>query len=144
FIFLMSGGSPVEQPAGTYSLRNHGKLIRSITAADYHRYRGYEARGFSGHWMLFYSLSLTTIVSAARCRENARERAVRTARSSVARVSGALPIQLEYTSRGGVVLPIWLHHTLVLGSRAFCWLAFPLLVGITFMPWLRTHLGQVE
>jgi hypothetical protein len=144
FIFLMSGGSPVEQPTGTYSLRTHGKLIRPITEAEYHRYRGYIARGFSGHWMLFYSLSLTTLVSAAQARRHASHRAARSARGPTAGPPAGSPIQLEYTSRGGVVLPVWVHYTLVLASRIFCWLGFPLAVGLTFMPWLRTHLSNID
>lgn len=52
FIELMKDGGPAVQD-GKYYLRNHGKISREITRAEYKRYCAYEVRGFSGHWMIF-------------------------------------------------------------------------------------------
>jgi hypothetical protein len=66
FIFLMREGSPHQREDGTYALTDHGRTVREISAEEFHRRQGYVARGFSGHWMLFYSASLVALVSAVR------------------------------------------------------------------------------
>ncbi len=40
---------------GKYVQQNHGRVIKEITETEYNQLRAWEARGFSGHWMLFYS-----------------------------------------------------------------------------------------
>lgn len=67
FIILTHAGSPYKEN-GRYVLRDHGKFVRSITQAQYHRYRAYEVRGFSGHWVFFYLAAVTTLVSGIRYR----------------------------------------------------------------------------
>jgi hypothetical protein len=66
FIYLimvvMGGGTPEKEPGG-YVLRNHGTLVRKISEQEYHRYRAYIMRGFSGHWVLFYALAMTMAAS---------------------------------------------------------------------------------
>jgi hypothetical protein len=52
--FLLTGGGTAEIRNGEFVLLNHGKLIRHLTEAEYHRQQIYEARGFSGHWLVFY------------------------------------------------------------------------------------------
>jgi hypothetical protein len=52
--FLLAGGGTAEMRNGEFVLLNHGKLIRHLTEAEYHRQQIYEARGFSGHWLVFY------------------------------------------------------------------------------------------
>ena len=49
-----------------FELTSHGHFIRAISEEEYHRYRGWEIRGFSGHWMVFYSASLMMLTSAYR------------------------------------------------------------------------------
>jgi hypothetical protein len=66
FIFLMRDGSPTRREDGTYAVTDHGRVVREISAGEFHRRQGYVARGFSGHWMLFYSAALTMLVSSAR------------------------------------------------------------------------------
>ena len=66
FIFLMREGSPTRRDDGTYAITNHGHTLREISAEEFHRRQGYVARGFSGHWMLFYSASLLALVSRLR------------------------------------------------------------------------------
>ena len=58
FLILMEGGGP-EAKKGTFYLETHGQEIREITKEEYHRFRAYEVRGFSGHWMLFSLFSTT-------------------------------------------------------------------------------------
>ena len=70
FIVLMRHGGPSRGENGEFALTEHGRLIRKISEEEFHRYRAYEARGFSGHWMAFYSLSAAMLVSAARRADN--------------------------------------------------------------------------
>jgi hypothetical protein len=67
FIILVEGGSPHEHD-GKYFLNSHGTVVRELSEAEYHRQCAYVVRGFSGHWMLFSSASLMTLVGAARLR----------------------------------------------------------------------------
>jgi hypothetical protein len=53
-IFVLLGGHSPTVRNGAYALSDHGRVVRTISEHDYHRYRAYEARLFSGHWMLFY------------------------------------------------------------------------------------------
>jgi hypothetical protein len=55
FLYNVEGGSP-DIRDGRYVLANHGKIIRELTEDEYHIQRVYVARGFSGHWILFYLL----------------------------------------------------------------------------------------
>lgn len=52
FASLMEGGTPAICN-GKYCLQNHGRLIRNITQEEFNRFRAYQVRGFSGHWMFF-------------------------------------------------------------------------------------------
>lgn len=51
FAALVPGSPAVEN--GTFVLQSHGRKIREISEEEYRRFRAYEVRGFSGHWMLF-------------------------------------------------------------------------------------------
>jgi hypothetical protein len=56
FMRHTDGGVPaIEQ--GQYVLKNHGKLLRSLTASEYTTYRTNEICGFSGLWLLLYFVS---------------------------------------------------------------------------------------
>ena len=50
---VLADGSPGER-AGKLVLEDHGRLVREITESEYHRYKAYELRSFSGHWLLLY------------------------------------------------------------------------------------------
>jgi hypothetical protein len=63
---LLKGGAPAEE-GGYYYLKSHGSVLRELTAEEYARYRGFEMRLFSGHWMLFYALGV--LGSHALCRD---------------------------------------------------------------------------
>ena len=66
FIFLVREGSSTRREDGTYAITDHGRTVREISAEEFHRRQAYVARGFSGHWMLFYSASLLALVSSLR------------------------------------------------------------------------------
>ncbi|HSA32642.1 MAG TPA: hypothetical protein P5077_02840 [bacterium] len=52
FAISMEGSPSIEE--GKYILHDHGRLIRELTAEEYHRFVAKELRGFSGHWLIFY------------------------------------------------------------------------------------------
>ena len=51
-IKLLEFESP-EAADGRYVLQNHGKRLRDLTEAEYHRMRAYEVRLFSTGWVVF-------------------------------------------------------------------------------------------
>jgi len=55
FFSLSQGGTP-EVTAGGYVLSDHGRVIQTLTEAEYWRQKAYILRGFSGHWMFFFLL----------------------------------------------------------------------------------------
>jgi len=63
FLFSMSllqGGGP-NIINGEYVLSNHGKILRTLTEVEYYKFQAHELRAFSGHWMLFFSVSITIL-----------------------------------------------------------------------------------
>jgi hypothetical protein len=70
FVSMMSHlkeGSPRERN-GSYELHDHGRFVRTLTKDEFDQYRAYEARGFSGHWMLFYAASVCMHIQVRRLR----------------------------------------------------------------------------
>ncbi|MFC5431087.1 hypothetical protein ACFPTO_20110 [Paraburkholderia denitrificans] len=66
YVCLVSmDGNPAIK-AGQYVLENHGRIVRSLSAAEYTSLRARVARGFSGHWMLFY---FAAVAYFAFCRD---------------------------------------------------------------------------
>lgn len=58
YLFMMaSGGGGPHFEDGKYILQNHGNFIRELTKAEYIKLKANELRGFSGHWLLFYSFA---------------------------------------------------------------------------------------
>lgn len=53
FLLHTEGGSASAE-GGKYLLKDHGRLIREITATEFAAFRANEVRGFSGHWLVFY------------------------------------------------------------------------------------------
>lgn len=78
FIALMEGGSPSVKN-GKYILHSHGHKIRDITKEEYQRFRAYEVRGFSGHWIIFSIVPMTYFLTVhprlSRVIESEREKA---------------------------------------------------------------------
>lgn len=62
FASMTKDGSP-DIISGNYVISNHGRIVRVISHDEYEKYRSYEVRGFSGHWMIFYFFSATVLVS---------------------------------------------------------------------------------
>jgi hypothetical protein len=46
---------------GQYILENHGTFIKILTEAEYNHFQANIVRGFSGHWLLFYSFVATLL-----------------------------------------------------------------------------------
>jgi elongation factor Tu len=67
FIVLVEGGGP-DKRDGKYFLTSHGRVLRELSEAEYHRQQAYVVRGFSGHWMMFSSAALTMLVGTLRRR----------------------------------------------------------------------------
>jgi hypothetical protein len=134
FWLVCGSGGPTQEPNGTYSLSSHGRIIRQITAAEYHRARGYEFRGFSSWWMLCYSLALTLLMSQINRRKMADEPVVPKT------LSGASPFALQYPLQGGVAMPIWLHRTMLLFCIMFGWIGVPFLAATYVLPLLGKFL----
>ena len=53
FMHFNEGGVP-EIENGKFVLKNHGAVIRPLTESEYRLQNAYVARGFSGHWLVFY------------------------------------------------------------------------------------------
>lgn len=60
FSQVSEGGGP-SIVDGQYVLQNHGHIIKQLTYDEYQHYQANELRGFSGHWMAFYSLALAVL-----------------------------------------------------------------------------------
>ncbi|GAA4840690.1 hypothetical protein [Algivirga pacifica] len=59
FLFMQSGGGGVPSIIdGKYVINNHGNIIKELTEAEFFKMKANEIRGFSGHWIAFYSLSM--------------------------------------------------------------------------------------
>lgn len=76
FMGTMEGGPSIRD--GKYILSNHGNIIRELSFEEYQLYRRREVKGFSGHWMLFYSAALLLSNPFRKKKENlpAKEREI--------------------------------------------------------------------
>ena len=71
FAFILTGGGKTIERDGKHFLTRGGAIVRELSEAEYRRHQAYVVRGFSGHWMLFVSASLTMLVGAAKLRRAA-------------------------------------------------------------------------
>lgn len=71
FAFILTGGGKTFERDGKHFLTRGGAIVRELSEAEYRRHQAYVVRGFSGHWMLFASASLTMLVGAAKLRRAA-------------------------------------------------------------------------
>jgi hypothetical protein len=55
FVHRSDGGTPALEQ-GQYVLKDHGRLLRPLSASEYAGYRANEIRGFSGLWLLLYAV----------------------------------------------------------------------------------------
>lgn len=55
---------------GEHVLLNHGKVIKTITAAENLQYRALEIRGFSGHWIAFSGAVAAILFPPAKTNAN--------------------------------------------------------------------------
>jgi hypothetical protein len=68
FAFFLTGGGKTFERDGKHFLIRGGAIVRELNDAEYRRHQAYVVRGFSGHWMMFASASLTMLVGAAKLR----------------------------------------------------------------------------
>jgi len=60
-IFMKSQPYTPDIENGGYVLRNHGQIIKTLTEQEYHHYKAVTLRGFSGHWIAFYGISMALL-----------------------------------------------------------------------------------
>ena len=69
FICIAPGrGETISFHEGRYAVLHHGEVVRESTEEEYHRQEATIARGFSGHWMLFYWVGVVGIYDGLRRR----------------------------------------------------------------------------
>jgi len=126
FAIVCGGGGPSKEPDGTYAMSSHGRILRTLTADEFHRASGYEFRFMSSWWIMFYSISLVLLLSALKRQK-------------------ALANPLNTTVQSGPnrprLMPIWLHQTITLFLIAFGWVGVPALTAIYILPPFRDFLG---
>ncbi len=54
---------------GKKVLQSHGEVLKELTDEEFFRYQAYTFRGSSGHWMVFYIVSMTILLSHQRSKE---------------------------------------------------------------------------
>jgi hypothetical protein len=136
FIFMMRGGSPHHEENGKYVLSNHGKVSREISAEDFHRYQGYEVRGFSGHWMGFYAMAMTLMASGMACRQSEPQLESRPVPGpghrrwllpTWAHIAVSIPVQMIGFFTGPVLVAVLM--TYFRGNGIICFLLIPFFVS---------------
>ena len=68
FLLFMQGaetGGPAIRD-GRYVLQVHGRVVRTLTADEYHAQQANVLRGFSGHWLIFYYVPLAYFMGCGR------------------------------------------------------------------------------
>jgi hypothetical protein len=57
-LFMLAGqGGVPDIIDGRYVIHNHGSIINELTEMEYYKMKANVIRGFSGHWMAFYSVA---------------------------------------------------------------------------------------
>ena len=69
-IFVLNKGGVPGEINGEKVLHSHGKVIRKLSEEDYNLHQAYGVRTFSGHWMLFYGVAATVLLSDSRRRSS--------------------------------------------------------------------------
>ena len=129
FVIVCGSGGPSKEPDGTYAMTSHGRILRTLTANEYHRASGYEFRFMSSWWIAFYSISLALLVSAMIRQKALASRQDTTVQSGLNRRRS---------------MPIWLHQTITLFFLGFGWVGVPALTAIYILPPLRGFLGPFD
>jgi hypothetical protein len=126
FVIVCGSGGPSKEPDGSYAMTSHGRILRMLTADEYHRASGYEFRCLSSWWIAFYSISLALLLSASK-----RKKAIINLPNTAVQ-SGPNRPRLP---------PIWLHQTISLFFIAFGWVGVPALTAIYILQPFRDFLG---
>jgi DNA-directed RNA polymerase subunit RPC12/RpoP len=140
FVGRADAGLPQTDGKGGYELRNHGRLVRTITAAEYHAQRAYEVRAFSSTWILFYGIAAMVLMTARNERAASIAHASMPAAQANARTAPVTrsPPTLNYgRSLPAFAMPIWLHATLGMMLLMAGWIGGPALMGLLVLPHLN-------
>jgi hypothetical protein len=124
FSIVCTGGSPIKEPDGTYSIHYKGAVPRQITRAEYQRDIAYKARMFTSWGMLGYGAALLVMVSQIHRRKLMAEGILH----------GTNPNGSLIANKPRV--PIWLHKTVLIYCVVFGWLGVPLLMAGRLFPLL--------
>jgi hypothetical protein len=127
FAIVGGGGGPSRQPDGTYAMTSHGRILRTLTAGEYHRATGYEFRFTSSWWMLFYCISLVLLISQINRQKELAD----------GQDAGA-----QARAQHGILMPIWLHQTILLFCIMFGWVGVPALTAIYVLPLFGNLFGR--
>ncbi len=73
-IFALNKGGVPGVINGEKVLHSHGTVIRKLSDEEYELHRAYTVRTFSGHWMVFYGIATTVLLSEIRRRSAERQR----------------------------------------------------------------------
>jgi hypothetical protein len=140
FMVMLTTGTAahVHQRNGRYVILQHHQIVRAATPDEVRSYRGLTARGFSGHWMVFYWASLVGLVDLRRrsARQAAAEQRLDLApgeRRPPRRYGGAPP-----------ALELWGHTVLLFGGSIVCFFAFPLTEAIFFISLQERYYPRIK
>jgi hypothetical protein len=130
FFFLTRDGAPrVEN--GQYVLKQKSTTVRTLTEAEFHRFNRYETRGFSGHWLLFYSAAVAMLYSGIRQRR---------IEAAVAPMPPLRAAQKEgspsYRLRPRPLLSPWAHQSLRVMLMMTGWMVGPV-VTVLIINWFQ-------
>ena len=138
FFAIAQDGEPTVEPTGALTLRSKGKLVRTITPAEFRWHQGLHARAMSGHPLIFYTLGAMMFLGARRqWRELdlASSTPDQAAAPAAAAAAAAATTTLQY-GRASPPLPIWVHLLLFVLSFMVAWLGmlWLLMIGIMRLP----------
>jgi hypothetical protein len=124
--FVRERDGKISTVDGRHVVRNHGAVVRTLSEQEFRVHEARIARGFSGHWMIFYWASFVGIYDGLRRR--------RAARLSLP-LPPALPQNLRqtrtYERPPTPRLSPWLHATLGAVLSFVCFFAVPFLLITT-------------
>jgi hypothetical protein len=69
-IFILNEGGVPSELDGKKVIHSHGKVIRELTDEEYEKHQAYTVRSFSGHWLIFYAISMTVLYSKMKENSN--------------------------------------------------------------------------
>jgi hypothetical protein len=135
FIVLLMAFTPnVRERDGRYVIEKGHEVVRPATDEEVRTYHARIARGFSGHWMIFYWAALVGLIDGRRRREIEAAEHLQQRRSAAR--SAHLPRQYMGSPP---MLGLWGHTVLIFAVAFILFFGFPLAEAVFFMS--RHHDG---